>query len=84
MLQKNLNTCIIRSLVSFGIVLSNLTLTEILAVSAQSSDPDRGIECMKKYSAFYYSYERLRQQTDTPDFRAIYITLQPAQNISHF
>ena len=55
--QKNINTCIIRSLVSFGIVLSNLTLTEIFAVSAQSSDPDRGIECIKKYSAFYYSRE---------------------------
>jgi hypothetical protein len=55
MLQKNISTCIIRSLVSFGIVLSNLTLTEIFAVSAQSSDPDRGIECIKKYSEFYYS-----------------------------
>ena len=55
--QNNINTCIIRSLVSFGIVLSNLTLTEILAVSAQSSDPDRGIECIKKYRKFYVSYE---------------------------
>ena len=57
MTQNNINICIIRSLVSFGIVLSNLTLTEIFAVSAQPSNPDRGIECIKKYSAFYYSPE---------------------------
>ncbi len=53
----NINTIILRSLVSFGIVVSNLYTIKVLPVSAQSLDPDRGIECIKKYIKFYSTYE---------------------------
>ena len=52
--QSNLNTFVFRSLISFGIMVSHLSIIEILSVSAQSSQTDRGIECLKKYTDFYY------------------------------
>ncbi|MEE3719762.1 hypothetical protein V2H45_23755 [Tumidithrix elongata RA019] len=57
MQPKNFNTFIFRSLMSLGIVVSNLSIGEVLPSSAQSSRIDEGIECIKKYRDFYYSRE---------------------------
>ena len=52
----NINTAILRCLISFGIVMSNLYAIKLLPASAQSSANER-IECIKKFAKYYHSYE---------------------------
>ena len=55
MSRININAFIFRSLISFSTIASHLSIVEIISVSAQSSQTDRGIECLKKYTDFYYA-----------------------------
>ncbi|MEH2348593.1 MAG: hypothetical protein V7K55_11390 [Nostoc sp.] len=49
----NINTVVLRSLISFGIVVSNLYAIKVLPASAQSST--ERLECIKKFAEYYYS-----------------------------
>ena len=48
----NINTVILRSLISFGVVVSNLYTIKVLPASAQSFASER-IECIKKFAEYY-------------------------------
>jgi len=48
----NINTVILRSLISFGVVVSNLYAIKVLPASAQSFASER-IECIKKFVEYY-------------------------------
>ena len=45
--------------------------------------PSGYLDIVKKVDIIPKNY-LLPDRTDTPDIRSIYITIQPAQNISHF
>jgi len=52
----NINTVILRPLISFGIVMTSLYAIQVLPASAQSSASER-IDCIKKFKEYYYSFE---------------------------